>query len=258
NDPWVHASLGLVLAAHDHWPAARVLGNVVIDVLRDVGLVVHQEAAAAEAEVLHEDGVARQVDVATVGHLDMPEPEIPLRMQPERDAMGHVVGFAVPYEAVRASAAANAGARPDRLRDKGSGAADAQVEPEDAAVVRRAQHLVEHDPVAVALMFDRERAAVRQQADRETTCIADLAEAEIGVAGCTAGWSWRHLRSPVSDDPRGGSRRRLAQGFRQCGWGGRDRTSEWRNQNPLKPEVFRHLHACCRNLVASIPPMSQR
>ena len=39
-------------------PQVRMAGDVVVDVLRRVGLVVHDEAAIAEAEVLHEDRVA--------------------------------------------------------------------------------------------------------------------------------------------------------------------------------------------------------
>ena len=44
--------LRLILPVHDHRPADCVRRDEMIDILRDVSLVVHQEAAPAEADVL--------------------------------------------------------------------------------------------------------------------------------------------------------------------------------------------------------------
>ena len=59
RDPRVPAALRQILPAHDHRPAPRMSGNVVVDVLRRVGLVVHEEATVAQAHVLHEDRITR-------------------------------------------------------------------------------------------------------------------------------------------------------------------------------------------------------
>ena len=50
--PRVAAALRQVLPAHHDWPQARVHGDVVVDVLRSVRIVVHEEATLAEADVL--------------------------------------------------------------------------------------------------------------------------------------------------------------------------------------------------------------
>ncbi len=72
RDPGMAAALRQILTAHHHRSAARMAGDVVVDVLRCVGLVVHEEAAVAEAHVLDEDRIARQGLRARARHLDPP------------------------------------------------------------------------------------------------------------------------------------------------------------------------------------------
>ena len=104
-------------------------------------------------------------------------------MQPERHAVPHAAGCAVPGEAVVADAEADLGAGPDRLRDHRLGRADAQVQAADPAVERGALHLVDHGPAALVPVLDREDAAVGQNADRQPGLVRDAAQAEIAFAG---------------------------------------------------------------------------
>ena len=46
--------------------------DMMVEILAGVGLVVHQEAPFAEAKILDEDGVARELAVAPVDDLDPP------------------------------------------------------------------------------------------------------------------------------------------------------------------------------------------
>ena len=61
QDPRMAAALGKILPAHDDRAKSRCLRNMMIDVLRGVGLVVHEKAAVREAKVLHQDGIGRQI-----------------------------------------------------------------------------------------------------------------------------------------------------------------------------------------------------
>src|SRR4029453_15281478 len=176
----------LILPTHDDGSEARIGGNVVIGVLGDVGLVVHDEAAPAEAEILDHDRVARQLGLAAVGELEMPQPQIAVGMQPKRHAVLQAEALALPDEAVAGGADTACGAGSD-AQDAWLAAADAQIEAPDPTGKRRAQHLIEHDAAALMLMLDREQAAVRQRADRQAGGVGDLTEAEIAVAGGGAG-----------------------------------------------------------------------
>ena len=110
-------------------------GDAVVDVLRRVRLVVHQEAAFAQANVLDEDHIACHFDVPNgVCDLEAPQPEIVPGVQPKRDAVPHVTGGAIPGEAVGAGAEADHRAGPDRLRNHRLRPAEAEVQPGDAAV----------------------------------------------------------------------------------------------------------------------------
>ena len=64
--------LGEVLAAHHDRTEARVAGDVVVDVLRRVRLVVGDEGADAESQILHEDCIDRHGDVSLVRRFDTP------------------------------------------------------------------------------------------------------------------------------------------------------------------------------------------
>jgi len=72
HHPRVLAVLSEILAAHDDGSAARMAGDVVINVLRRVRLVVGDEGAGAESQVLHEDGIDRRGNVARIRRLDVP------------------------------------------------------------------------------------------------------------------------------------------------------------------------------------------
>ena len=158
-------------------------GDVVVDVLRRVGLVVHEEATVAQADVLHEDRIARHGLRAGVRDIHPPQPELVLRVQPKRDAVPHAGSRAVPGEAIGGGAEADLRAGADRLRDRRLGRADAQVQAGDPAVERRALHLVDQRSTALVLVLDREDATIRQNAERQAGLVRDAAQAEIALAG---------------------------------------------------------------------------
>ena len=120
---------------------------------------------------------------AGVRDLDPPQPELVLRVQPQRDAVPHAAGRAVPGEAIGGGAEADLRAGADRLRDRRLGRADAQVQAGDPAVERRALHLVDQRSAALVLVLDGEDAAVGQDADRQAGRVRDAAQAEIAFAG---------------------------------------------------------------------------
>lgn len=198
GDPRMLAALCLVLPTHDDGSQARIGGDVMIDILRDVSLVVHEEAAPAEAQVLDQDRVARQLAGATVGEREMPEPDIALRVQPERHSMLQAGTLTVPDETI-AGGAETAGSTGSDADDARLRAAGAQVKATDPAADRRAEHLIEHDAALLMLMFDSEEAAVRQRTDRKAGGIGDATQAEIAVARGRAAVvaASRHSCSPV-------------------------------------------------------------
>src|SRR6516164_210508 len=75
SDPGMLASLREILPPHQERTHPRMASDVMIEVLARVRLVVHQESRLAEAEILDEDGVAGEHDLATVAHLHTPHPE---------------------------------------------------------------------------------------------------------------------------------------------------------------------------------------
>ena len=106
--------------------------------------------------------------------------------------------LALPDEPIT-SAAETAGSTGSDAEDARLSAADAQVEAGYPAADRRAQHLIEHDAVALMLMLDGEEAAVRQRADRQAGGVGGVTQAEIAVAWGrpAAGAALRHSCSPV-------------------------------------------------------------
>ena len=70
--PRVVAALREILPAHDHRPVSRVPRDMMVDILRGVGLVVHQESALAETNVLDEDRVEGARGGAGIHRLQMP------------------------------------------------------------------------------------------------------------------------------------------------------------------------------------------
>ena len=97
-----------ILPAHHNVAEARMPGNMVIEILADVGLVVHQEALIAEPEILDEDGVAGEGRVAPVDDVEPPQPDAGVRMQPEGDAMADAARVSLPDKAVARGAGAEA------------------------------------------------------------------------------------------------------------------------------------------------------
>ncbi len=195
GDPRVGLVLREVLPAHHHRPAERVPGEVVVDVLRGVGLVVGDEAAAAEADVLHERRVAGDGRGPGVRHRDVPEPERPLGVEPERRPVAEPGHRALPDDAVAVDA--DGGARPgaDDLDDLGAGP-DAEEQPADAAVEGRALDLADEGAPGGAVVGDGEDAAVRQDADRDAGGVRDAAEAEVVLPRRLEGADGGHRLSP--------------------------------------------------------------
>ena len=72
RDPGMRAVLRQVLPAHQNVIHAGMPRDMVIEILACVGLVAHQEARFAEAEILNEDGVAGQRPTAPVDDLEPP------------------------------------------------------------------------------------------------------------------------------------------------------------------------------------------
>ena len=64
--------MGKILPAHDHRAALLIMADMVIDILRGIGLVVHERTALAEAKVLDEYRIGFNVAVTPVGDLDPP------------------------------------------------------------------------------------------------------------------------------------------------------------------------------------------
>ena len=183
RDPRVPAALRQILPAHHHRSAARVVSDVVVDVLRRVGFVAHEEAAIAQADVLHQDRITRHWLRVGVRDLDPPQPELVLGVQPKGDGVPQAADCPVPREAIGGGAEADLRRGADRLRDRRRGRADAQVQAGDATAEGRAFHLVDHDPAALVLALDREDAPVGQSADRQAGWVRDAMQAEIAGAG---------------------------------------------------------------------------
>ena len=183
RDPRMPAALRQILAAHHHGSAARMAGDVVVDVLRRVGLVVHDEATVTEAHVLHENRIARDGLRAGVRHVHPPQPEPLPRVQPKRDAVPQAAAGPLPGEAVGAGAEAGRRAGPDQLRERRLGRADAQVKAANSAVERGALHLVDQRSTVLVLVLDREDATIGQNAERQAGGVRDATQAKIAVAG---------------------------------------------------------------------------
>ncbi len=179
GDPRVSGALGEVLAAHHHRAAGGVGLDVVVDVLRGIGLVAHDEAAGAEAEVLDQGGVAGERFGAGVGDLDAPQPERALGVEPQGDGMAERRGRALPDDAVVEGGEGGGGPRPDGL-EGGRVGAGAQDQPPDAGAEGRAVDLVDQRAAGGVLVLDGEEAAVGQDADRQAGGVGDADEAEVG------------------------------------------------------------------------------
>jgi hypothetical protein len=112
RDPGMPPALCQILPRHQDGAHLRIASDVVIEVLTRVRLVVHQETALAEADILDEDGVAGEHNVTAVVHLHTPHPEILIRKQLQGNLMRNAASLADPDEALvgRSDTAARVGA----------------------------------------------------------------------------------------------------------------------------------------------------
>ena len=100
RDPRVRAALRQVLPAHENMVHDGMPCGKVIEILACVGLVAHQEAPFAEAEILNENSVAGQFTVAPVNDVDPPEPNVGVRVHPQADPVAEALLFSLPHEAI--------------------------------------------------------------------------------------------------------------------------------------------------------------
>lgn len=126
SDPRMPAILRHVLAAHNNRAETRMRRESMVDILRGIRLVVHEEAARAKAEILDEDRVAGRFAAVRVLHIEAPEPERLRRMKPQRHGMAKPRRFAFPHEAVLPSAETHFRARPHNLDNTRLSAAEAK------------------------------------------------------------------------------------------------------------------------------------
>ena len=132
----VPAVLRQILAAHDDRPATRMTGDEMIYILRGIGLVVHQEAAPAETDILNKNRIHRTCAVA-VFEIDAPDPGGVIRLQEKCHAMANAMRLALPDKAIGLGGELDVGARSDDL--DGRLPFDAKIKALDAAVDRRAE-----------------------------------------------------------------------------------------------------------------------
>src|SRR5439155_17969804 len=180
--PRMLAVLTEVLAAHDDRPAARMAGDVVVDVLRRVRLVVGDEGTGAESQVLHEDGIDRHRSSAFVCCLDAPEPCGLVPEHAQRYAMADAFRHAFPDDPVAGHAEPDLGARTDRVDVGRARAAHAQQNASDAAIDGRGEDLVDEYRAAVASMLDGEDRTVQQNANAESCVVEDATQTQIALA----------------------------------------------------------------------------
>ena len=125
DDPGVLSVLCQVLTAHQHRSTPRVTGDVMIDILRRVGLIVRKEAATGETNVLHEDHVQRQRAVAPIRDLQVPDPRSLVWLEREGRAVANAARLAFPHDAIFGEAQADGSARANSFSDRWRDSADA-------------------------------------------------------------------------------------------------------------------------------------
>ena len=123
--PRVRAVLREILPARDDRPVTFVTCDMVIDVLRCIGLVVGYEATEAESQVLDQDRVDRHVIASLVGRFGAPQPRGNVAKQTKRDAMMNTACVAFPHEPIRSDAEPNARARTECFNVARTAATDA-------------------------------------------------------------------------------------------------------------------------------------
>ncbi len=158
-------------------------GDVVVDVLRRVRLVVGDEGADAKSKVLHEECIDRHCDFACVPHLDMPKPCGPVGEQAQRHAMADAPRQAFPRHPIVGDADSHGGAPANHLDVGRSRATRPQQDLPDAAVDRGGQDLIDQYCAVVASMLDGEHRTIRQDGNAEAGVVAEAAQTQILFPG---------------------------------------------------------------------------
>ena len=143
RDPGIALRLRLRLAAHHDEAVVGVLLDVMVDILRDIGLAAHDEAAVAQPDILHEmtsQGMAR----SERREVAMRHIQAAVRMQAQRDAVMHARSIR-PTPRRRCAADPDACLRADDLCDERAGAADPQQDAPDATINGLTENLIDQD-----------------------------------------------------------------------------------------------------------------
>src|SRR5208283_3775047 len=149
-----------------------------IEVLARVGLVAHQEALSAKSEVLNKDRVARDLLTASVHHMDAPDPDVQVRVQPQTHLTAKALLLRLPDDAIVSRAyAPGAGAKKGKRR--GLCSAGANEEASHCARDRRPEDLVDQDSTIALNVLESENRAVWQDAETEAGGVRDPDEAEV-------------------------------------------------------------------------------
>jgi len=109
---------------------------MVIDILRGVGFVVHQEATVSETDVLDKNRVEGSGGGAYINRLQMPQPSGVLRIQRECEAAADTACLRFPYKTVSSKTKPGIGAWAGGLEWERSLAVNAQIHPAYAAIDR--------------------------------------------------------------------------------------------------------------------------
>src|SRR5580700_11563435 len=154
-------------------------GDVVVEILTGVGLVVHQEALIAEPEILDQNSVAWELLVAVVGEFDPPKPRVQPRVKPKRDPMSEPALLSFPHIAIVRGPDAKPSFGSYQRQSLRPLAARAQIEAGHAVADRQGERLIDDDPTVRFRVLDGEDRAGRQDADRKPGPIGDPQKVEI-------------------------------------------------------------------------------
>src|SRR5271155_314197 len=175
----MRAALRQILSAHHRVARPSALCDMVIDILTCVGFVVHEEIRIAEAEILNEYDVARQLAFAQVMDFDPPQPQVRMRMQPKLNTMLYGARRSLPNKAVVSRADPRERLWAGDRQDRRPGAANPKKQAPHAAADRRAQHLIDHHSPIFLCVLDGEDRAVGKQADRKSRPVDDFSQAKL-------------------------------------------------------------------------------
>src|SRR6516165_1711971 len=185
--PGMLPGLRQILTGHEDRTHARMLRNVMIEVLARVGFVVHQEPGVPEAEVLYQQRIARERLVALVAHLHEPPPDVSIRLQLQGDPVRDSAHLSLPEKAVRSRTDAAARLRARDWQHHWLATAEAQVQATHASGDRRAERAVDHDPAALLHMLQGVHRPAGKDGDLKAGLVAGPSELEVVRAWCSQG-----------------------------------------------------------------------